>query len=209
VNTLLSTLDAAIRKAAGADADIIQGCYQPPALAGLRPTIFLSVSSFEDEGALTREGSRTARAPLGTEAPGYLEHRPGRLLVHIDCVGPSHPAVLAQCAGLAPVALVALGALTAVSFGATAAKDCVLEFRDFSASLHGLVFRTEPDRDRPFSRGTIAIRLDGFLHARMERPKPRPPVRPERPVRPGTPARGPQRRDSPPATRRTLKAPRR
>ena len=168
---LVTKLGTALRKTVGREVDIVQGPFVLPALGGLRPTMFVAIASFQDEGALTVGGARTVRWPIPGGKKGYIEERPGRVAVSIDCMALSYAAVQKYCTAVAPAALAALEAVTSVSFGATPEKDCTLEFRDFSVSLHSLTFQVEPDEHRPFSRGTVVFHLDGFLRIQVQRGK--------------------------------------
>jgi hypothetical protein len=127
--------------------------------------------SFTDQGGVTADGSRIARVPLSGKRrlQGYVEERPGRVSIAIECVALSYPAVQQLCAVAAPAGLAALASPTPLWLGSTADERCVLEFCDFSACLHSLVFSIEPDRDRPFCRGSIEFHLDGFLRTQLRR----------------------------------------
>lgn len=162
----------ALRKAFGRELDIVHGPYTPLPLGGLRPTLFMAVTSFVDHGGVTADGARIGRTPMtDSNVPGYVEERPGRVAVIVDCVALAHASVQQTCTTAAPVALAALASLTSLSFGETQDGSCTLEFREFSVCLHSLAFRVEPDKDRPYARGTIEFHLDGFLRMQLRRKK--------------------------------------
>jgi len=164
VKNLIAKLASALRKALGQDVDLIQGPFVQPALGGLRQIVFVAVSSFQDEGGIVDEGARTSRFPVSGKS-GYVEERPGRLNVRVDCIGLSYPSVVETCESIIPAALVALDAVASVPFGSTTKPDLSLVFTDFTVSLHSLSFGMEPDKDRPYSRATLMFELEGFIRA--------------------------------------------
>ncbi len=166
--TLGKKLGTELRKVLGRTVEVVEGPYQPPPLGGLRSMLFVAVDSFVDHGGITQEGARSAPAPIpGGTVAGVREERPGRMTVTIACVSLSFPAVQELCATAAPAGLEVLAGVRSISLGSTEDRTCTLEFRDISASLHAVTFRTEPDKDRPFYLGSIVFHLDGFLHVEL------------------------------------------
>jgi hypothetical protein len=168
VNALGRKLATELRKVVGRTVDVVEGLYQPPPLGGLRSMLFVAVDSFVDHGGLTLEGAHSA--PMPTDAatrPGFYEERPGRITVSLACVSLSLPAVQELCEVAAPAGLAVLAGVQSIALGSTEDRTCTLEFRDMSASLRSVTFRTEPDKDRPFCLGSIVFHLEGFLRVEL------------------------------------------
>ena len=172
MKTLASKLAVALRKELGREIDVLDQPFTPLPLGGLRPTDFVAVFSFTDHAEIASDGVHVNRKPLNDRtASGYVEERAGHVAVRIDCVALSHSAVQDLCIAVAPIALSGLSSEVSISFGETSDEFCSLVFRDFAASYHSLIFSIEPDKDRPYSRGTLEFRLNGFLSVLLRRKK--------------------------------------
>lgn len=169
---------------------------------GLRPEVVFHVSKFEDFGGMTADGAIIARrkTPGSSSYQGYLEERPGRIIVQVTCLSGSYDIVQELLRRVLPSVLLALESLPSFSFGSLSRDKVSLRFDDFQACLASAEVNAENFGDHTFLRGTLTFHLTGFLHVKVtdkgglgfaEKTKPGIPKVPRK-VRSVRPARNPR-----------------
>lgn len=153
-----------------------------PVLGGMRPTVFIHASEFQDLGGVTDSGARIAREPIA-EPPykGFTEQRPARMIVKVTCMAATYVGVQELMATIVPTVLLGLESLSAFSLGDTPNNKVRLGFDDFRACLHHSRINRQEADDVVLFAGEMIFYLNGFLHVVVSRrgalkPPPKPDI---------------------------------
>ncbi len=166
---------ARIRKIFGDKAQVIVGPRTPSSAAWVRPEIYVQLAWFDDWGEETREGARTARRPLsgetagGTagETDGYVEERPGRVVLDLEVCSSEYSHVQGIRETLVAPILSHLETLEELNVSVGDGGRTRIVFRDFHPVLDHLSIALHPDDDGVFYSGKIRFNFDGFMHVRV------------------------------------------
>ncbi len=168
---------------------------------GARGEIFVHAARYEDWNGTTADGARTARRRVGAKGSGgFVEERPGRLIVEVACVAGALKQVQQLAALVGPLVLLALERMPAPLLAASKTPPVTLRFDDFRVALHRCATSIQVDDRVAVHHGSLTFHLDGFLHVQVKQNVAPPPA-----VR--RPAARPRSRTGPTPRRRKTTAP--
>lgn len=156
-----------IRTVFGDKVAVIVGPRPPSSTAWARPEIYVQLSCFDDWEGVSVEGARTARRPHPDGAPGYVEERPGRIVLEIEICAAAYAHVQGMRETLVAPVLAHLETLEELNVSAGDGGRMRMVFRDFRPVLDRLSITLHPDDDGVLYSGTIQFNFDGFMHVRL------------------------------------------
>lgn len=166
-------------------ADVRPGPVAALPLGGMRETVFVHASRFEDHGGVTPDGATIGRRPVRRgRVAGIAEERPSRIILEITCIAASYARVKALAEAITPTVLVALASEREFALGASANRLASVKFADFQPSLSLAETMREEDGDLSYHSERLVFHLDGALHVLLSK---RDGLRPRAPVRAPTP----------------------
>jgi len=160
-----SQLTGRLKRLLGRSVQVIAAPATAPVLGGMRPTVYVHASKFEDFGGITATGAHIARTRV-SQPPfnGFAEKRPSRIIIHISCLAASYATVQKLCSSITPMVLLTLETLPEIPVGASKNNSVRLSYDDFTACLNAAEFKRQQEQDFAVFCGQLVFYLEGFLH---------------------------------------------
>jgi len=162
-------LEKRLRRLFGKKISLSCGPVVSSKFSGIRPEIYLHAVRLEDHNGIMPDNAQIARRPVKGKSTykGYVEERPGRLVLLVTCVTGSYKLLQEICKELTPAVLLGLELLPRIPLGAISDDSAQLHFDDFRSCLHTAeINRVTCDGISYFS-GELEYHLNGFIHVLM------------------------------------------
>ncbi len=171
---LSELLRASLERALGS-AQVHLGPPQVGDTPDRQPEIYVIAVGYEDFGGVTLEGSQISLRPLvvDSQAKGFAEERPGRLVVEVLVLALDYQQMHKLCGVIAIQTLRVLESAHVVILSEAPKKGGHMRFTDFHTSLFNSKYSSEPLAKRQPYSGKLIFHLDGFLHVQAMQPDPR------------------------------------
>jgi len=174
-----------IRAIFGDKVVVIVGPWTPSSTAWAKPEIYVQLSRFDDWEGVSLEGARTARRPHPNGTPGYVEERPGRIVLEIEISATAYAHVQGMRETLVAPVLLHLESIEQMILSTGNGGKAQIVFRDFVPVLDHFAIVARADGDDVLYTGTVRFNFDGFTHIRMDESVPggRPVIRGKKVIR--------------------------
>lgn len=138
--------------------------------SGIKPEVFIHAARFEDWNGTMPDGARIGRRGAGAKgAGGFVEERPGRIVIDVTCLAGTLKNVQLVSTLLSPLVLLALERMPDPVLAKPRGVSATLTFREFTVALHHCGTSREGDDKVAIYREQIAFHLDGFLHVSVKK----------------------------------------
>lgn len=139
---------------------------------GLKPEVFIHAARFEDWNGTMPDGARIKRRAAGKGAKaagGFIEERPGRIVIDVTCVAGTVKHAQLVSTLLSPLVLLALERMPDPVVAKPKGVPATLTFREFTVALHQCGTSRESDGKVAVYREQMTFHLDGFLHVAVKK----------------------------------------
>lgn len=161
----------AVQQAVGAQVRTQAGPPVTSAVTGMRVDVWVHAARFEDFPGTSSRGPGTARRPVQfrQDLRGFVEERPGRIVIDITCTGPTYASVQKVCGALPPPVLLALETMPHPELSSLPDGSVLLRFADFGAVVGTTSVSHRVSGDAAYFEGLVTFQLEGFLHVTVTR----------------------------------------
>ena len=146
-------------------ADVHIGFPTGKSLAWAMPEVFVRASSFDDLSETDNPDNGIARRAVEFKKSfkGFVEERPSRIAVNIDCISSSYQHTQKLCENVLAASMPVLQALPHILLSANPGQSVKLVFKDFNCSLNSYLLDVLEIEESIHYCGRLKFNMDGFL----------------------------------------------